>query len=147
MASKRGRVCHHTKCWARVEFGVSASILWNYQWTQVQLLAALKTQAKDDSGKTYWVYSDEDIDNYKQTSILDMPPSVSLAKNIKRNKPVFSLLNREIIESVTAPLYHTPLQHPWFLVLSKLLVGLCQVVVEQHWSNTVVITFILQEFP
>ena len=79
---------------------------------QVQQLAALKTRAKDDSGKTYWVYSDEDIDNYKQTSILVMQPSVSLAKNIKRNKPVFSLLNREIIESVTAPLYHTPLQHP-----------------------------------
>ena len=79
---------------------------------QVQQLAALKTRAKDDSGKTYWVYSDEDIDNCKQTSILDMRPSVSLAKNIKRNKPVFSLLNREIIESVTAPLYCTPLQQP-----------------------------------
>ena len=78
----------------------------------LKLPAALKTQAKDDSGKTYWGYSDEDIDNYKQTSILVMQPSVSLAKNIKRNEPVFSLLNREIIESVTAPLYCTPLQQP-----------------------------------
>ena len=53
-----------------------------------------------------------DFYRYKQTSILDMRPSVSLAKNIKQNESVFSLLNREIIESVTAPLYCTPLQQP-----------------------------------
>ena len=79
--------------------------IWGQYKHTLKLPAALKTQAKDDSGKTYWVYSDMDIDNYKQTSILDMRPSVSLAKNIKRNEPVFSLLNREIIESVTAPLH------------------------------------------
>ena len=71
----------------------------------IQILATLKTQAKDDSGKTYWVYSEENSNNYKKDNILDMRPSVSLAKNIKRNEPVFSLLNREVIESITAPLY------------------------------------------
>ena len=41
----------------------------------------------------------------KKNSILDIHPSVSLAKNIKRKEPVFALLNREIIESITATLY------------------------------------------
>ena len=41
----------------------------------------------------------------KKHSILDMRPSVSLAKNIKRKEPVFALLNREIIESITATRY------------------------------------------
>ena len=83
--------------------------IWGQYQHTLKLPAALKTQAKDDSGKTYWVYSDKGTDSYKQTNILDMQPSVSLAKNIKRKDPVFSLLNREIIESVVAPLYHTPL--------------------------------------
>ena len=34
-----------------------------------------------------------------------MRPSVSLAKNIKKKEPVFALLNREIIESITATRY------------------------------------------
>ena len=76
---------------------------------QVQLLATLKTRAKDDIKKRYWVYSEENTDHYKKASILGMRPSVSLAKNIKRKEPVFSLLNREIIESFTAPLY--PARH------------------------------------
>ena len=86
---------------------------------QVQHLAKLKTGAKDHSWKTYGVYSDEDNNNYKETNVLDMQPSVSLAKNIKRKDPVFLLLNREIIQSVAAPLYRTPsaLQQLWFIAL------------------------------
>ena len=71
----------------------------------VQILAKLKTRAKDDCGKTYWVYS-EDIsvsNDYKKDSILDT--SVSLAKNIKRKEPVFSLLNREIIEYYSSSIF------------------------------------------
>lgn len=72
---------------------------------QIQILATLKTRAQDDFGKTYWVYSEEISNNYKKDNLLDMRPSVSLAKNIKRKEPVFSLLNRKVIESITAPLY------------------------------------------
>ena len=55
----------------------------------VQLLATLKTPAKDDKGKTYWVFSDENTDNYKKGSIFGMRPSVSLAKNIKEKSQCF----------------------------------------------------------
>ena len=71
----------------------------------VQILAKLKTRAKDDSGKTYWVYSEDISDDYKKDSILDIRPSVSLAKNIKRKEPVFSLLNREIIEYYSSSIF------------------------------------------
>ena len=50
-------------------------------------------------------YTDKNSDFYKKHSILDMRPSVSLAKNIKRKEPVFALLNREIIESITVTRY------------------------------------------
>lgn len=36
---------------------------------------------------------------------LDEDECVSLTKNIKRKEPVISLLNKEIIEGMTAPLY------------------------------------------
>ena len=74
-------------------------------YVKVQLLETLKTRAKDDCGKVYWAYADKNSDCYKKHSILDMRPSVSLAKNIKRKEPVFALLNREIIESITATRY------------------------------------------
>ena len=74
-------------------------------YVKVQLLETLKTRAKDDCGKVYWAYTDKNSDCYKKHSILDMRPSVSLAKNIKRKEPVFALLNREIIESITATRY------------------------------------------
>lgn len=72
---------------------------------QVQLLTTMRTRAKDDCGKIYWMYSEDNIDCYKKKNIFDLRPSVSLAKNIKRKEPVFSLLNREIIEGMTSPLY------------------------------------------
>ena len=75
----------------------------------VQLLATMHTRAKDDCGKIYWMYSEDNSDWYKKENIFEMRPSVSLAKNIKRKEPVFSLLNREMIESMTAPLY--PAKH------------------------------------
>ena len=64
---------------------------------QGQLLTTLQSWAKDDFGKTYWVYSEENTNSYKKKNILDMRPLVSLAKNIKRKEPVFALLNREVI--------------------------------------------------
>ena len=73
----------------------------------MQSLEPLKTRAKDDQGRTYWIYStDEGRDFYIRKHILDLRPSVTLAKNIKRKDPVFALLNREIIEALTQPLYH-----------------------------------------
>ena len=71
----------------------------------VQLVETLRTRAKDDCGKVYWAYSEENCNSYRTECVLDMRPSISLAKNIKRKEPVFALLNREMIESITAPLY------------------------------------------
>ena len=40
---------------------------------QVQLLQTLKTRAKDDKGKTYWVYPDEEnVDQFQQKHVLDI---------------------------------------------------------------------------
>ena len=67
---------------------------------EVQLLDPLKTRAKDNQGKTYWIYSANDqSDVYTRNHVLD------LAKNIKRKDPVFALLNREMVESVSQSLY------------------------------------------
>ena len=64
----------------------------------------LKTKAKDDVGKTYWVYSDEEnVDTCKEKHILSVRPSLTLAKNIKRKEPV--LLNCEFIEAFSSDLY------------------------------------------
>ena len=75
---------------------------------QVQSLQPLKTRAKDDQGqgRRYWIYAaDETCDSYKRKHILDLRPSVSLAKNIKRKDPVFALLNREMVEALSQSLY------------------------------------------
>ena len=73
---------------------------------EVQLLDPLKTRAKDNQGKTYWIYSANDqSDVYTRNHVLDLRPSVALAKNIKRKDPVFALLNREMVESVSQSLY------------------------------------------
>ena len=65
----------------------------------VQALATLKTRAKDDQGKTYWIYPNEEIvDDFERKHILEIRPLVTLAKNVKRKDLVFALLNCEIIE-------------------------------------------------
>ena len=76
-----------------------------------QLLTSLNTRAKDDKGKTYWIYpSEEKLDLYKRKNILDIRPSISLAKNIKRRDPVFALCNREVIEALSIQLFDMPKQ-------------------------------------
>ena len=60
----------------------------------VQLLTSLKTRAKDNRGKTYWIYPDEDtVDDFQQKNLLHVRPSVIVAKNIKRKDLVLALLN------------------------------------------------------
>ena len=67
----------------------------------VQALTTLKTRAKDDQGKTYWIYpNDEVLDDFKRKHILEIRPSVTLAKTVKRKDLVVALLNREIIEAM-----------------------------------------------
>ena len=67
----------------------------------VQALATLKTRAKDDQGKTYWIYPNEEVvDDFERKHILEIRPLVTLAKNSKRLVLVFALLNREIIEAM-----------------------------------------------
>ena len=57
----------------------------------VQALATLKTRAKDDQGKTYWIYPNEEVvDDFERKHIFE----------IKRKDLVFALLNREIIEAM-----------------------------------------------
>ena len=74
----------------------------------VQSLESLKTRAKDDKGKTYWIYAtEEDTDFYERKNVVETRPSVSMAKNIKRKDPVFALFNREIIEAMTNELFGT----------------------------------------
>ena len=72
----------------------------------VQSLAPLKTRAKDDQGRTYWVYPIEEQLKNQEKSTLEIWPSVSLAKNIKRKDPVFQLLNREIVEAISAQFFN-----------------------------------------
>ena len=77
----------------------------------VQSLSPLKTRAKDDEGKTYWIYPAEDnVDDYEKKHVLEIRPSVSLAKNIKRKDLVFALLNREIIEALAQNLFAPTLE-------------------------------------
>ena len=69
-------------------------------------LEPIKTRAKDDYGKTYWIYSAEEKEEvYEKKNILSVRPSVVLAKNIKQKDPVFALINRELIEGVSASLF------------------------------------------
>ena len=58
----------------------------------VQSLTSLNSRAKDDQGKTYWIYpTEEKLDQYGRKNVLDTRPSISLAKNVKRRDPVFVL--------------------------------------------------------
>ena len=67
----------------------------------MQALATLTTKAKDDQGKTNWIsLIDEVLDDFENKHILEIRPSVTLAKNVKRKDLVFALLNREIIEAM-----------------------------------------------
>ena len=60
----------------------------------VQFLMALKTRAKDDKGKTYWVYPDvKVVDEFQGKNVLDIRPSVTVSKNIRRKDLVLALLN------------------------------------------------------
>ena len=73
---------------------------------KAHLLEPIKTRAKDDFEKTYWIYSEEEnVDCFEKKHILSVRPSLSLAKNIKQKDPVFALMNREVIEGITASLY------------------------------------------
>ena len=64
------------------------------------------TRAKDDKGSSYWIYnSEENIETYEDKNVLQVQPSIILAKNIKRRDPVFALLNREVIEAIASPLF------------------------------------------
>ena len=57
----------------------------------VQALTTLKTRAKDDVGKTYRIYpTEEEVDHFEKKHVLEIRPSVTLAKNIKRKDLVFS---------------------------------------------------------
>ena len=67
----------------------------------MQALTTLKTRAKDDQGKIYWIYpNDEVLDDFERKHILEIRPLVTLAKNVKRKDLVFALLNCEIIQSM-----------------------------------------------
>merc|ERR1712074_348034 len=58
----------------------------------VQALATLKTRAKDDRGKTYWSYPNEEIvEDFERKRILEIRRLVTLAKNVKRKDLVFAL--------------------------------------------------------
>ena len=66
-------------------------------------LEPIKTLAKDDAGKTYWIYSEEEsYEHFEEKHILAIRPIVLLAKNIKRKDPVFALMNCEIIDGISA---------------------------------------------
>ena len=65
----------------------------------MQSLASLKTRAKDDMGKTYWIYPDEEeVNFFEQTNVLETRPSEVVAKNNKWKN--LALLNREIIDAI-----------------------------------------------
>jgi hypothetical protein len=73
----------------------------------VQSLAPLKTRAKDDQGKHIgYIQLRNNLKTKKKKHTLEIWPSVSLAKNIKRKDPVFQLLNREIVEAISAQFFN-----------------------------------------
>ena len=70
-------------------------------------LEPIKTLAKDDAGKTYWIYSEEEsYEHFEEKHILAIRPSVQLAKNIKRKDPLFALVNRKIIDGIIAQMFN-----------------------------------------
>ena len=73
---------------------------------KAHLLQAIQTRAKDGTGKTYWIYSEEkSVDAFEEKHVLAMRPSINLAKNIKQRDPVFALMNREVIKGMTSQFY------------------------------------------
>ena len=67
----------------------------------VQALTTLKTCAKDDVEKTYWIYpTKEEVDHFEKKHVLESTPFVIFDKNIKQKDLVFALLNREVIEAL-----------------------------------------------
>ena len=68
----------------------------------------MKTRAKDDKGKTYWLYpNDEAPDEFERKHALEIRPSVVVAKNVKKKDLVFALLNREVIEAMWGELIYS----------------------------------------
>ena len=68
---------------------------------KAHLLEPIKTRAKDDTGKTYWIYSKEArVERSEKKTYPDCHTfTVALAKNVKGKDPVFALMNHEIIDS------------------------------------------------
>ena len=86
-----------------------SAIVFNEQSNTIKAhqLEPIKTLAKDDAGKTYWIYSEEEsYEHFEDKHILAIRLSVQLAKNIKLKDPVFALMNREIIDGVTAQMFN-----------------------------------------
>ena len=66
-----------------------------------QALSTLKTKAKDDKGKTYLLFSNEEVaDGFKRKHNFEIKPSVIVTKDVKRKDLVIALLNHEIIEAL-----------------------------------------------
>ena len=62
----------------------------------VQALATLKTRAKNDQGKTYWIYPTEEVtDDFERKHVLEITPSVTLVKNVKRRVGFCSVESRD----------------------------------------------------
>ena len=99
MAITGGRICYHiTRRWNLASI---QSYNQQHDSISVQALCTLKTRAKDDQGKTYWIYPTDYItDDFERKYVLEIRPSVTLAKNVKRKELVFALLNREIIDAM-----------------------------------------------
>ena len=50
----------------------------------VQSLMTLKTRAKNDKGKTYWLYPDvEVVDEFQRKNVLYIRPYVTVAKTLR----------------------------------------------------------------
>ena len=65
----------------------------------VQALSTLKTKAKDDKGKTYLLFSNEEVaDGFKRKDNFEI--KIIVTKNVKRKDLVIALLNHEIIEAL-----------------------------------------------
>ena len=103
MAATRGELRYHPN---RARLGPWVSTALQPRPGHVQSLTSLKSRAKDDQGKTYWVYPNQEVmDDFTQKNVLDIRPSITMAKNIKRMDLVLALLSREIIEAICGPLY------------------------------------------
>ena len=62
----------------------------------VQALSTQKTRAKNDQGKTYWIYPTEEVtDDFERKHVLEIRPSVTLVKNVKRRVGFCSVESRD----------------------------------------------------